>query len=227
MHYSLTSCQLYFLVPLSSFLAHLLALSHIYIYISGRIGQGSQPGSAQDWSGYRVVILDSSGSAQDRSGYRVVILDSSGSAQDRSGYRVVILDNSGSAENRSGYRVVILDSSGSAENRSYGLVAAGKAGTQTQHRLQGHDTRSWWGIVFLHLIFFDWKCWNLWLLLLCKKKRNRRPGKTRLSFWTHFCLSDCICLVQVCYTALLHWSNKITAGTADSLLIIFHSIFWS
>ena len=27
MHYSLTSCQLYFLVPLSSFLAHLLALS--------------------------------------------------------------------------------------------------------------------------------------------------------------------------------------------------------
>ena len=26
MHYSLTSCQLYFLVPLSSFLAHLLAL---------------------------------------------------------------------------------------------------------------------------------------------------------------------------------------------------------
>ena len=30
MHYSLTSCQLYFLVPLSSFLAHLLALSHIY-----------------------------------------------------------------------------------------------------------------------------------------------------------------------------------------------------
>ena len=32
-HYSLTSCQLYLLVPLSSFLAHLLALSHIYIYI--------------------------------------------------------------------------------------------------------------------------------------------------------------------------------------------------
>ena len=29
MHYSLTSCQLYFLVPLSSFLAHLLALSNI------------------------------------------------------------------------------------------------------------------------------------------------------------------------------------------------------
>ena len=29
MHYSLTSCQLYFLVPLSSFPAHLLALSHI------------------------------------------------------------------------------------------------------------------------------------------------------------------------------------------------------
>ena len=29
MHYSLTSCQLYFLVPLSSFLAHLLALSHM------------------------------------------------------------------------------------------------------------------------------------------------------------------------------------------------------
>ena len=29
----LTSCQLYFLVPLSSFLAHLSALSHIYIYI--------------------------------------------------------------------------------------------------------------------------------------------------------------------------------------------------
>ena len=28
MYYSLTSCQLYFLVPLSSFLAHLLALSH-------------------------------------------------------------------------------------------------------------------------------------------------------------------------------------------------------
>ena len=28
MHYSLTSCQLYFPVPLSSFLAHLLALSH-------------------------------------------------------------------------------------------------------------------------------------------------------------------------------------------------------
>ena len=28
MHYLLTSCQLYFLVPLSSFLAHLLALSH-------------------------------------------------------------------------------------------------------------------------------------------------------------------------------------------------------
>ena len=28
MHYSLTSCQLYFLVPLSSFLAHLLALSN-------------------------------------------------------------------------------------------------------------------------------------------------------------------------------------------------------
>ena len=33
-HYSLTSCQLHFLVPLSSFLAHLLALSHIYIYIN-------------------------------------------------------------------------------------------------------------------------------------------------------------------------------------------------
>ena len=31
MHYSLTSCQLYFLVPLSSFLAHLLALSHILL----------------------------------------------------------------------------------------------------------------------------------------------------------------------------------------------------
>ena len=30
MHYSLTSCQLYFLVPLSSFLAHLLAISHIW-----------------------------------------------------------------------------------------------------------------------------------------------------------------------------------------------------
>ena len=29
MHYSLASCQLYFLVPLSSFLAHLLAFSHI------------------------------------------------------------------------------------------------------------------------------------------------------------------------------------------------------
>ena len=28
MHYSLTSHQLYFLVPLSSFLAHLLTLSH-------------------------------------------------------------------------------------------------------------------------------------------------------------------------------------------------------
>ena len=28
MHYSLASCQLYFLVPLSSFLAHLLAYSH-------------------------------------------------------------------------------------------------------------------------------------------------------------------------------------------------------
>ena len=33
MHYSLTSYQLYFLVPLSSFLAHFLALCHIYIYI--------------------------------------------------------------------------------------------------------------------------------------------------------------------------------------------------
>ena len=31
MHYSFTSCKLYFVVPLSSFLAHLLALSHIYI----------------------------------------------------------------------------------------------------------------------------------------------------------------------------------------------------
>ena len=29
-HYSLTSCQLHFPVPLSSFLAHLLALSHIF-----------------------------------------------------------------------------------------------------------------------------------------------------------------------------------------------------
>ena len=29
MHYSLASCQLYFLVPLSSFLAHLLAISHM------------------------------------------------------------------------------------------------------------------------------------------------------------------------------------------------------
>ena len=33
MHYSLTSCQLYFLVTLSSFLAHLLALSHRYYII--------------------------------------------------------------------------------------------------------------------------------------------------------------------------------------------------
>ena len=32
MHYSLTSCQLYFLVPLSSFLAHLLALSHMCMH---------------------------------------------------------------------------------------------------------------------------------------------------------------------------------------------------
>ena len=33
-HYSLTSCQLYFLVPLSSFLAGLLALSHtVYTYV--------------------------------------------------------------------------------------------------------------------------------------------------------------------------------------------------
>ena len=31
MHYSLTSCQLYFLVPLSSFLAHLLALSRLTV----------------------------------------------------------------------------------------------------------------------------------------------------------------------------------------------------
>ena len=34
MHYSLTSCQFYFLVPLSSFLAHLLALS-LYILATG------------------------------------------------------------------------------------------------------------------------------------------------------------------------------------------------
>ena len=34
-------------------------------------------------------------------------------------------------------------------------------------------------------------------LILCKKKRNRRSGKIRLSFWTRFCLSDCICLVTM------------------------------
>ena len=34
MQYSLTSCQLHFLVPLSSFLAHLLALSHTDILMS-------------------------------------------------------------------------------------------------------------------------------------------------------------------------------------------------
>ena len=33
MRYSLTSCQLYFLVPLSSFLAHFLAYTDIVIYI--------------------------------------------------------------------------------------------------------------------------------------------------------------------------------------------------
>ena len=37
MHYSLTACQLYFLVPPSSFLAHLLALSHINGSVSDQL----------------------------------------------------------------------------------------------------------------------------------------------------------------------------------------------
>ena len=178
MHYSLTSCQLYFLVPLSSFLAHLLALSHNYIYIyiyQAGLAKVVSPGSAQD---------------------------------------------------RTGYRVVILDSSGSAENRSYGLVAAGKAGTQTQHRLQGHDTRSWWGIVFC--IWFSltenvgtYDCWFY-------VRRNGTEDQEKLDY--HFGLTFVWVTVFVlsrCVTRLLYWSNKITADTADSLLIIFHSIFWS
>ena len=79
----------------------------------------------------------------------------------------------------------------------------------------GHRLGTWRGLIrncsVLYLTFFVWKYWICWLLILGKKKQNRKPEKrkTRLLPWVIFvwvpvCLFVCLFLMSGMLSALLH-----------------------